>query len=81
VAITWEQIEARKKRLNEVAMGLGKEIVLLDEHDDPLLFVERQAYLKAIREALAGIETARVVLAKAAQRHTEAPPGLGGSAR
>jgi hypothetical protein len=39
-------------------------------HDHPLLFVEHLAYLKAIRDALAGVETARVVLAKATQRNT-----------
>jgi hypothetical protein len=69
VAITWEQIEARKKRLNELSRGLAKETVLVDEHDDPFLRVERLAYLKAIRDALARVETARVVLAKAAQRN------------
>lgn len=44
MAITWEQIEARKKRLNELARGLAKETVLVDEHDDPFLRVERLAY-------------------------------------
>jgi hypothetical protein len=70
VAITWEQIEARVRRLNKLSMGLARE----EWHwwgnrcDQPLLFVETRAYLKAIRDALAGVETARVVLAKAAHR-------------
>jgi hypothetical protein len=33
-------------------------------HDHPLLFVETRAYLKPIRDALAGVESARVVLAR-----------------
>jgi hypothetical protein len=37
-------------------------------HDDPLLYVERWEYLKALRDVIAGLEAARVVLAKAAQR-------------
>ena len=68
MAITWEQLEARKKRLNELARGLAKETVLVDEHDDPFLRVERLAYQKALRDAIAGLESARVVLAHATQR-------------
>ena len=71
MAITWEQLEARKKRLNELARGLAKETVLVDEHDDPFLRVERQAYLKALRDAVAGLETARDALAKAARRNKQ----------
>jgi hypothetical protein len=66
--ITWEQIEARKRRLEKLARGFMREAGILDEHDDPLLRVERQAYLKALRDAIAGLETARVVLAHATQR-------------
>jgi len=68
VVITWEQIEARKQRLDELARGLMKEAAILDQHDDSLLRVEREAYIKAIRDALASVETARVVLAHATQR-------------
>jgi hypothetical protein len=63
VAITWEQIEARKRRLERLSRGLMKEAVIVDEHDDPFLRVERLAYLQALRDAIAGLETARVVLA------------------
>ena len=69
MAITWEQIEARKRRLEKLAMGFLREAGILDEHDDPLLRVERVAYQTALRDALAGVETARVVRAKAAQRN------------
>jgi hypothetical protein len=73
VAITWELIERRIKRLDELSIGLAREDVLWTntQGDDPLRRVELVAYLKAIRDALAGIETARVVLAKARQRHAE----------
>jgi hypothetical protein len=72
--ITWEQIEARKKRLNELAMGLAKETVIVDEHDDPFLRAERLAYQKALRDALAGVEIARVTPAKATQRNARGGP-------
>jgi len=54
---------------DELARGLAKETGLVDEHDDPFLRVERLAYLKALRDAIAGLETARVVLAHATQRN------------
>src|SRR5262249_29429229 len=63
VAITWEQIEAGKRRLERLSRGLMKEAVIVDEHDDPCLRVERLAYLQALRDAIAGLEMARVVLA------------------
>ena len=69
MAITWEQIEARKRRLERLSRGLMKEAVIVDEHDDLFLRVERLAYLQALRDAIAGLETARVVLARAAQRN------------
>jgi hypothetical protein len=74
VAITWEQIDKRIHRLNALTMGLMREDFIWTKdnlHDHPLLFVETRAYLKAIRDALAGVETARIVLAKARQRHAE----------
>jgi len=69
VTITWEQIEARKKRLGELARGLVRETLRIEEADDPFHFVERWAYCKALRQAIAGCETARVVLARAARRN------------
>ena len=71
MAITWEQIEARKRRLERLSRGLMKEAVIVDEHDDLFLRVERLAYLQALRDAIAGLETARVVLARAAQRNKQ----------
>ena len=54
--------------LDELTRGLAKEVVLWKECDDPLLYLERRAYLDAIQDALAGVESARVVLAPARQR-------------
>ena len=59
---------ARVRRLDELARGLAKEVTLWREGNDPLLYLERKAYLGAIQDALAGVEAARVVLAKARQR-------------
>jgi hypothetical protein len=43
VTITWEQIEARKKRLEKLAMGMMREVTIMNHLDDPLLFVERRS--------------------------------------
>jgi hypothetical protein len=40
----------------------------ISQGQDPLLYLERQAYLRAIEGAVHGLETARVVLVKARQR-------------
>jgi hypothetical protein len=72
VAITWEQIDKRIHRLNALTMGLMRERFVWTKdnlHDHPPLFVETRAYLKAIRDALVGVESARIVLAKARRRH------------
>jgi hypothetical protein len=44
------------------------EVIVWQPCNDPLLYVERTAYLGAVQDALAGAEAARVVLAKAVQR-------------
>jgi hypothetical protein len=36
--------------------------------NDPLLYLERKAYLGAIQDALAGVESARVILARVRRR-------------
>lgn len=61
-------LEARVRRLDQLARGLAREVSLWRECNDPLLYLERKAYLNAIQDALAGVEEARVVLAKARQR-------------
>jgi hypothetical protein len=61
-------VEKRLRRLEELTRGLSREVSLWKEGNDPLLYLERKAYLNAIQDALAGAETARVVLAEALQR-------------
>jgi hypothetical protein len=63
-----QDIKARVRRLEDLAVGLARERVGWEEAADPLLYLERRAYLQAIREAIGGVEAARVVLVKACQR-------------
>ena len=65
--MTLRDLTAHVRRLDELSRGLAKEVVLWKECNDPLLYLERRAYLGAIRDALAGVEEARVVLAKVRQ--------------
>jgi hypothetical protein len=55
-------IKARIVRLDRLARGLAKEVGTQRGAEDVLLFRERRQYLRAIQEALAGAEAARVVL-------------------
>jgi hypothetical protein len=66
--ISPEQVGLRIDRLNELSLELAKEIVVIADGNDPLLHLERRAYLNALRDAVAGFETARVILARARQR-------------
>jgi hypothetical protein len=66
-------LTARIQRLEALARGLAKEVTLWKQSNDPLLYLERKAYLGAIQDALAGVEAARVVLAKVCQRLDECP--------
>jgi hypothetical protein len=61
-------IAARVRRLEQLALGIAREIQLVAKADDPMLYLERQAYLAGMRRLLNGIESARVVLVKARQR-------------
>jgi hypothetical protein len=61
-------LTARVQRLDQLARGLAKEVQLWKRGTDPLLYLERKAYLGAIQDALAGVEAARVLLAKVRQR-------------
>jgi hypothetical protein len=66
--MTLADLQARVRRLDQLARGLAKEITLWKDCNDPLLYLERKAYLSGIQDALAGVETARVALAKAMQQ-------------
>lgn len=63
-------LTTRISRLDELARGLAREVALWKEGNDPLLYLERIEYLRAIQDVLAGVEAARVTLAKAKQRLT-----------
>lgn len=72
-------VEKRLERLEELMRGLAKEVTLWKAGTDPLLYLERKSYLNAIQDALAGVEAARVVLARALQRmRTESARGPAG---
>jgi len=55
-------------RLDQLARGLIEGICWVEKADDPLLYLERPAYLTAMRQVLSAIEGARVTLAKPCQR-------------
>ena len=66
--MTIEDIRRRIARLAELSIGLNRERVAWEEAQDPLLYLERKAYLQAVRQAIGGVEAARVVLVRAFQR-------------
>jgi hypothetical protein len=61
-------IAARIKRLDALFLGLQQETALIAQGDAPLLYLGRQAYLRAVQSAAARLENGWVVLAKARQR-------------
>jgi hypothetical protein len=61
-------LAARCRRLEALTVGLIREFALIGAGNDPLLYLERRAYLAAVRSIVSGLESARVVLAKARQR-------------
>lgn len=68
IVISVADMTARVRRLEELTRGLAKEVALWKGGNDPLLYLERRSYLNAMQDALAGLEEARVVLARAIQR-------------
>jgi hypothetical protein len=66
--LTIDDIRAREHRLGELSRGLLKERAIIREANDPLLYLERRYYLVALDDTLAGVETARVTLARALMR-------------
>lgn len=63
-----KDIEARVRRLDELAKGLAREVVLWRGGNDPLLYLERRAYVNALQDALEASEKARIVLSQALDR-------------
>jgi hypothetical protein len=63
-----EDLTGRIQRLDKLARGLAREVLLWKEGKGSLLYAERQEYLEALQDAVAGLEAARVALARAHQR-------------
>jgi hypothetical protein len=63
-----KDITSRITRLDALTHGLRREMIAVRQANAPLLYIERQAYLSALEVAARGLETARIVLAKAVQR-------------
>ena len=66
--LTLADLKARIARLDRLARGLGKEVVLQRGADDVLLYREKKQYLAGVQDALAGADAARVVLEGAVRR-------------
>jgi hypothetical protein len=60
--LTLADLKKRITRLDGLARGLAEEVRLQRGAEDILLFRERRQYLRAVQEALAGAEAARVLL-------------------
>jgi hypothetical protein len=69
--MTLTDLIARVRRLEKLSQGLALESLAWKECNDPLLYVERKAYLRGIQDALTGTEAARQALAGACQRLSE----------
>jgi hypothetical protein len=54
--VTLNQIAARVQRLDQLSRGLAREISLIRAANDPMLYLERKAYVSAMGDALQGIE-------------------------
>jgi hypothetical protein len=65
--LTLADIKARITRPERLERGFAREVAQ-QRDDDLLLFRERRQYLKAIQDALAGAEAARVLLAGVVKR-------------
>jgi hypothetical protein len=67
IPVTAAALSARVRRLNQLALGVAREVQLVGQADI-FIYVERREYLTALHRMCAGLEGARVVLAKARQR-------------
>jgi hypothetical protein len=66
--LTNADMRARCERLQALAAGFAREVVLWRDGDGPLLFAERRAYLGAVQDAIKGAVAAGVALAAALAR-------------
>jgi hypothetical protein len=63
-----DHLASRIRRLECLGLAFAKEQLIIARGDDPLLYLERQDYLVALRAAVSSLESARVALARARQR-------------
>jgi hypothetical protein len=61
-------IEERLVRLETLALGLSRGVAWWRGKVSPLMVAERRAYLNGVQDVIAGLDVARVALAKALQR-------------
>jgi len=61
-------LRARIRRLEELSLGLGRDEELFRGCGCPILADEREKYREGLRQAIAGVETARLALVLACQR-------------
>jgi hypothetical protein len=66
--LTLADVISRVARLERLSLGLAWEAAVKQGWVDLLLYRERKQYLAAVRDALSGVEAARVVLARAVRR-------------
>jgi hypothetical protein len=66
--MTFDQLAARIRRLERLAMGLRREQQSFGQRGDPLTPAERAAYLEGLRVAATALEAARVPLTTAWRR-------------
>ena len=71
--ITVDSLRARVRRFHDLYRGLAREAAgwTAARGNDPLHFVEREAYKVALHKAIVGLEEARVALETAIQRIDE----------
>jgi len=61
-------MRARVERLRQLAHGMGKEVAIWKADAGPLLPLERNQYLEAVYDVIAGMDEAAVVLEAALGR-------------
>ena len=66
--LTTESLRARAARLQQLNIGLTKEVAGWKRAESPLLDAERDAYLKHIQDGIAGLDAAWETLTKALAR-------------
>jgi hypothetical protein len=66
--MTIDNLRAHVQRFHELCHGLARETLPPNPLDNDPIYLERRAYQKALRDAIDGLEGARVALATAIQR-------------